>query len=215
MFTGIIQEIGSLEGKVRGTNKYQLTFKADKVLDGISRGDSIAVNGVCLTVVKSTHNFFTADVMPETLEKTNLGLLKNGDRVNLEQAMKADGFFGGHLVQGHIDGTGNIIYIKPIGNARVVGVKITPDLEKYMVDKGSIALNGVSLTIVEVDKGIIEVSLIPETWNGTIFQYIQVGDEVNIEVDVIGKYVVNTLEKVFLNNGTGINREFLRQNGFL
>ncbi|MFP4015457.1 MAG: riboflavin synthase [Halanaerobiales bacterium] len=220
MFTGIVQEIGTLFKRIKSNNRYQLIIEASKVLEDVSKGDSIAVNGVCLTVVDYSNNKFTADVMPETLRATNLSKLRMGSRVNLEQAVRADGFFGGHIVTGHIDGTGIIEVIKVEDNAHLVEIKVTEELTNYMVDKGSVALNGVSLTIMKVFRDTLSVSLIPETWNYTNLSALSVGDEINIETDLIGKYVYKMLGRERSNkdeksNKSGLDKDFLLKNGFL
>jgi len=217
LFTGIIQEVGILKERIIADNRYQLRIEGDKVLNNLHKGDSIAVNGVCLTVINYNSNSFTADVMPETLRATNLGRLQIGTRVNLEQAVRADGFFGGHLVTGHVEGTGRVKGIKSERNARVVEVGVNPELTMFMVDKGSIALNGVSLTILKVDDSSLSVSLIPETWSNTNFRDVKTGDEINIETDLIAKYIVKTMEKgrVMMKKETGIDKNLLQQNGFL
>ncbi len=216
LFTGIIQETGSLKNKIEKKNKYQLKIEASQVLNGITRGESIAVNGVCLTVVQFTGSSFTADVMPETVKKTNLQDLKKGARVNLEQPVKIDSFFGGHLVTGHIDDTGLIKNITQEKNAYLITINITDELEKYMVDKGSVAINGVSLTIMKVDKNSLKVSLIPETWKETNLQYVKPGDRVNIETDLIGKYVYKIIgDNQQTKDDSVLNKEFLKNKGFL
>jgi len=188
LFTGIIQEMGVLIKRVVGRDSYKIIIKAEKVLDDIKIGDSIAVNGVCLTVVSFTEDTFTVDIMPETLKQTNLSKLNIASKVNLEQAMRIDSFFGGHMLSGHVDGPGRIEKIEKKSNAHIITITTTPELSRYMINRGSVALNGISLTIVEVlDKKII-VSLIPETWSKTNFQYLLIGDEVNIENDMIAKY---------------------------
>ncbi len=217
MFTGIIQEIGVLKERISTNDKYQLIIEGKKVLNNLHKGDSIAVNGVCLTVVNFNKESFSADIMPETLRATNLGRLKKGARVNLEQAVRADGFFGGHLVAGHVEDIGSVKKITPEKNARVVEITVNPELTKFMVDKGSIALNGVSLTIMQVFKDFLSVSLIPETWNNTNLKGIKVGDEINIETDLIAKYVVKMMEKgnIAGYKKTGIDKNLLKENGFL
>jgi riboflavin synthase len=214
LFTGIIQEMGVLIKRVVGRDSYKIIIKAEKVLDDIKIGDSIAVNGVCLTVVSFTEDTFTVDIMPETLKQTNLSKLNIASKVNLEQAMRIDSFFGGHMLSGHVDGPGRIEKIEKKSNAHIITITTTPELSRYMINRGSVALNGISLTIVEVlDKKII-VSLIPETWSKTNFQYLLIGDEVNIENDMIAKYVykfVNELSK----GKKGIDKNFLMENGFM
>ncbi len=215
MFTGIIQEIGILKGKKNAGNTYQLVIGCRKVLKGISRGDSIAVNGVCLTVVDYSGDSFTADVMPQTLRVTNLNSLEKGSRVNLEQAVKADGFFGGHLVTGHVDDVGWVMRIKPESNARILEIAISPDLTDFIVDKGSVALNGVSLTVMEVREDSLLVSLIPETLDSTNLNQVRMGNKINIETDLIGKYVAKMMRKEFTEaRKPVIDKNFLQEKGF-
>jgi len=221
MFTGIVMETGELKRKISSSNKYQLQISANKVLEGIKNGDSIAVNGVCLTVVKNTASSFTADVMPGTLNATNLSDLQRGDPVNLEQAVKADSFMGGHIVTGHIDGTGKVLNIKKEDNAKLVELAIDDNLMQYMVEKGSVSLNGVSLTIYKLKEESLIVSLIPETVSETNLKDVKVGSVLNIEADIIGKYVNKMLGKMGMtdkkddNKNSGLDKEFLKENGFL
>ena len=147
MFTGIIEEMGTVRRLNQSPNRCELELSASKVLEGTQIGDSIAVNGVCLTVIRLGEEHFTADVMPETLRRSNLGQLKPGSKVNLERAMAANGRFGGHIVAGHIDGTGKILAMQPEGNAVLVTISVTPELLRYVVEKGSIAIDGISLTV--------------------------------------------------------------------
>ncbi|MGM0410220.1 MAG: riboflavin synthase [Bacillota bacterium] len=221
MFTGIVAETGQLKKIFASTDKYQLEISANKVLNNLKKGHSIAVNGVCLTVVDYTSSSFKADVMPGTLEATNLSNLQKGDKVNLEQAVQANSFMGGHLVTGHIDDTGEVVDIRKENNAKLVEIEISSDLMKYMIDKGSVAINGVSLTIYKIKDNSIIVSLIPETWSETNLQYLKRGSEVNIEADIIGKYVAKLLGKksktnnLNQNQNKGIDKNFLANNGFL
>ena len=189
MFTGIVEEMGTVRRLNQAPNRCELELTASKVLEGTAIGDSIAVNGVCLTVVRMGEDHFTADVMPETLRRSNLGQLKTGSKVNLERAMAADGRFGGHIVAGHIDGTGTIRSMQPEGNAVLVTISAAPELLRYVVEKGSIAIDGVSLTIAYVDDSCFKVSVIPHTGEETILLKKKPGDTVNLECDLIGKYV--------------------------
>lgn len=218
MFTGIIQEIGVLARKDRRGEEFRLILEAEDIIPDLSRGESVAVNGVCLTVVEFDAGSFQADVMPETVRSTNLELLNRGDQVNLELPVGPDSFFGGHLVTGHIDGRGRVQKISQDGNARLVTVAIEPELEKYMVDKGSVAVNGVSLTISSLQENSFQVSLIPETWEQTNLQFLSTGSKVNIETDLIGKYIVKMLDKSqpeSQQRGSQIDQSFLQENGFL
>lgn len=201
MFTGIVREIGTLQAINKGGNSYQLDIKAERVVESAGKGDSIAVNGVCLTVVAFTATGFKADVMPETLRKSNLGDLSPGSQVNLEPSLGVNDLLDGHIVTGHIDGTGNLLKIKSEKNARVLSIDYPEELGKYIVEKGSIAVNGVSLTVVEVNDKVFKVSLIPESWSETTFYQSKIGDTINLETDILGKYIVNTTENYLKNSG--------------
>ncbi len=185
MFTGIIEETGTILSA--GNGKIRIT--AQKVLDGTKTGDSIAVNGVCLTVTEMTSCGFTADVMPETLSRSNLGSLKKGGRVNLERAMAADGRFGGHFVSGHIDGTGTILKMQNDGNAVWVYISAPRPILNLIIEKGSVAIDGISLTVAKIDEKEFAVSVIPHTGEETTLLNKKPGDIVNLENDVVGKYV--------------------------
>lgn len=210
MFTGIIEEIGTILQREETANRCALTISAKKVLTDTKIGDSIAVNGVCLTVTDFKKDSFTADVMPETLRRSSLGQLKTGSAVNLERAMAADGRFGGHIVAGHIDGTGKISSLRPEGNAVLVTVSTTPDLLHYIVEKGSIAIDGISLTVANVTRSDFTVSLIPHTGEETTLLKHRPGEIVNLETDIIGKYV----EKLIQTKKSGVTMELLLENGF-
>lgn len=210
MFTGIVEEIGTVRRLTRTPNRCELELTASKVLEGTKIGDSIAVNGVCLTVISMDADGFTADVMPETLRRSNLGTLKPGSMVNLERAMAADGRFGGHIVAGHIDGTGKIQSMQPEGNAMLVTIGATPKLLRYVVEKGSIAIDGISLTVAKVTHSDFTVSLIPHTGEETTLLKHRPGEIVNLETDMIGKYV----EKLMQPKESGVTVDLLRENGF-
>lgn len=216
MFSGIIQEKGKYIRKLKGNNKYQLEIKAEKVLDNIKTGDSIAVNGVCLTVVDFGSDYFRADIMPETLKATNLGNQQRDSILNLEQSLKANDFIGGHFVTGHVDSTAVVKSIKRENNAQIIKMEVDPETEKLIVHKGSVALNGVSLTVMGIENGILKISLIPESWSETNLSILSAGDKVNIETDMLGKYVY----KILNNSSQGeqenkISRGFLAENGFI
>ncbi len=193
MFTGIVETIGTIEYVREGSKSAVLSVAAPDIMDDVKIGDSIAVNGVCLTATTVSKRGFTADVMPETLRRSNLGMLKKGSPVNLERALPANGRFGGHIVSGHIDGTGRISFFKREDNAIWVTVDTEPHLLKYIVEKGSIAIDGVSLTVAYVDSKCFKVSLIPHTSDVTIITKKKVGDTVNLENDIVGKYVEKLL----------------------
>src|SRR3954452_6840155 len=187
MFTGIVEELGTVETVERQSDAVRLTVRATTALEGTDLGDSIAVNGCCLTVAERSAVTWTADVMAETLAKTGLGTLAPGDRVNLERAATAGTRLGGHLVQGHVDAVGRIVSRDPGEHWDVVTVSMPTGLAPYVVDKGSITVDGVSLTVVEARKDEFTVSLIPATLRRTTLGFRQPGDAVNLEVDVIGK----------------------------
>ena len=214
MFTGIVEEMGTVRRLNQSPNRCELELSAAKVLEGTQIGDSIAVNGVCLTVIRMDKDHFTADVMPETLRRSNLGQLKTGSKVNLERAMAADGRFGGHIVAGHIDGTGTIRSMQPEGNAVLVTISAAPELLRYVVEKGSIAIDGISLTVARVDSETFSVSIIPHTQSNTILADRKVGDRVNLETDIIGKYVEKLLQPQETKKESRITMEFLQEHGF-
>lgn len=199
MFTGIIEEKGRILRTELGSASGKLYIQAEKVLEGTRIGDSIAVNGVCLTVTRLGNRDFTADVMPETLSRSSLGQLKSGSSVNLERAMAADGRFGGHIVSGHIDGTGVIEKITRDGNAIRYQIAASRDILRGVVEKGSIAIDGISLTVTRAEMERFEVSIIPHTLKETILGEKQPGAIVNLENDIIGKYVERLL--MFENTG--------------
>lgn len=212
MFTGIIEEIGTVRRIEHGAKGARLTIQAKTVLEDTRIGDSIATNGVCLTVVSMTGDSFSADVMAESLRRSSLGTLQGGSPVNLERAMAANGRFGGHIVSGHIDGTGTIVSQKREDNAVWVKIKTPAPLLRYIVEKGSIAIDGVSLTVAAVTDTDFSVSIIPHTGAQTILLGKKPGDPVNLECDVIGKYV----EKLTApHKAGGISTNFLAENGFL
>ena len=217
MFTGIVEEVGQITGLRQSATSTVLGVRASTVLGGTKLGDSIAVNGVCLTVVRLTGDGFEGDVMPETLRRTNLGKLKPKSRVNLERAMAADGRFGGHIVAGHVDGTGTITELKPEGNAVWVTVSAAPELLRYIVEKGSITIDGISLTVAYVDDSCFKVSIIPHTGEETTLLTRTAGYEVNLETDIVGKYVEKLMQpaKDAAKPKSGLSAEFLALNGFL
>jgi riboflavin synthase len=194
MFTGIVEELGTVEALERQSDAVRLTVRATAVLEDTALGDSISVNGCCLTVAERTDATWTADVMAETLAKTGLGSLGAGDRVNLERAVTAGTRLGGHLVQGHVDALGHVVRREPGGHWDVVTISMPRHLAPYLVDKGSVTVDGVSLTVVEAADDEFTVSLIPETLRRTTLGFREPGDAVNLEVDVIGKYVARQLE---------------------
>lgn len=214
MFTGIIEELGTVGQLDRRPDSIKLTIQARKVLEGTQLGDSIAVNGVCLTVTSLTENTFTADVMHETMRRSSLSDIKSGYQVNLERAMQLGGRLGGHIVSGHIDGTGTISRVTTDGIARVIAVSIPKEMEPFIVEKGSIAIDGISLTVATVGNSQFTVSIIPHTMENTTLMAKRPGAVVNLETDVIGKYVHNfTVD--YTGGGKGkITMDMLLENGF-
>ncbi len=212
MFTGIIEEVG----RVQRMESDKIHIQAKTVLEGTKIGDSIAVNGVCLTVINLAAASFTADVMPETLNRSSLGKLKMGSSVNLERAMAADGRFGGHIVSGHIDGTGMIQKITKDGNAIRYRITASKPVMRGIVEKGSIAIDGISLTVAEANKDWFEVSIIPHTMSETILEGKRVGEMINLENDIIGKYVERLLsfEEEEEKKQSSLTKEFLLRAGF-
>ncbi|MEE1354012.1 MAG: riboflavin synthase [Acutalibacteraceae bacterium] len=219
MFTGLVEEVGTLQGMTTGSKKCVLTIGCSTVLEDTKIGDSIMTNGVCLTVTSMGSRYFTADVMNESLSRSDLGVLRPGSPVNLERAMPLNGRFGGHIVSGHIDGVGTVSAIEEDDNAVWFTIKAEPQVLRYIVEKGSIAIDGISLTVAYVDDRCFKVSLIPHTRAVTNLASKRVGTPVNLENDVIGKYV----EK-FLKGGdapaekdektSGLTMESLIANGF-
>ncbi|OII60089.1 riboflavin synthase subunit alpha [Streptomyces sp. CC53] len=193
MFTGIVEELGEVTAVEDLGDSSRFRLRGPVVTQGAKHGDSIAVNGVCLTVVDHEGDEFTADVMAETLKRSSLGALTAGSRVNLERPLVADGRFGGHIVQGHVDGTGTVLARTPSENWEIVKVSLPAELARYVVEKGSITVDGVSLTVVEAGPDHFTISLIPTTLALTTLGTKQPGDPVNLEVDVIAKYVERLL----------------------
>lgn len=216
MFTGIIEEVGTVAGITRGARSSVLHIAGGVVFEGLKQGDSIAVNGVCLTVTDFSGRIFRADVMGETLARSSLGLLRQGSPVNLERAMPVGGRFGGHMVSGHIDGTGTIARIRSDDNAIWYTVAAPDKLLRYIVEKGSVAVDGISLTVADVSSGSFRVSVIPHTSRSTALSYKSAGDIVNLENDIVGKYIERFLALGNTGGGPsgGITRESLLRAGF-
>lgn len=214
MFTGIIEEVGTVKAVQHSGSNSFIRIEAKKILEDIHLGDSIAVNGVCLTVTHFDSTTFQADVMNETLSRSSLGSLRNGSPVNLERAMAAGGRFGGHIVSGHIDGTGTVSDIRNDGIAVWYTVSAKPEILRYIVEKGSIAIDGISLTVAKVTDNSFSVSIIPHTASVTILGTKKIGDIVNLENDIVGKYV-EKLMKPADSPQSGLNMEMLAKNGFI
>lgn len=224
MFTGIVEEVGTIVTISKGAQSSKLTLQGKVIFEDMHIGDSIAVNGVCLTVTEKTANTFTVDVMAETLRRSSLGTLSKGSKVNMERAMAANGRFGGHIVSGHIDGTGTIESFVKEDNAVWVTIAAPSKLLKYIIEKGSITIDGISLTVAYVDNQCFKVSLIPHTAANTTLLTKKAGDMVNLENDIVGKYIDKLLhfdtdeEDVAdykAETSRGISMEFLSENGFV
>lgn len=221
MFTGIVEEIGVVVSISKGAQSSKMTLQGNVIFEDMHIGDSVAVNGVCLTVTSKTGNTFTVDVMAETLRRSSLGSLTNGSKVNMERAMAANGRFGGHIVSGHIDGTGEIESFVKEDNAVWVTVKTPAGILKYIIEKGSITIDGISLTVAYVDSHCFKVSLIPHTAANTTLLSKKPGDIVNLENDIVGKYIDKLLHfnedaegEQSSKKESGISMDFLTQNGF-
>lgn len=218
MFTGLVEELGTIISIAKGARSARLFIAASQVLEDGKIGDSIAVNGVCLTVVAIEGNGFQADVMAETLNKSNLGDLRPGEKVNLERALRLSDRLGGHLVSGHIDGVGKIIRQEVMDIAIVTEIEAPSELLKYVIPKGSVAIDGISLTVVSVQKNSFTVSLIPHTAKITSLGFKKVGDKVNLEADIVGKYIERMMH--YQNDSENesesqLSMEFLADNGFI
>lgn len=210
MFTGIVEEIGHVTALRAKSQAMELTIACSLILDDIKRGDSISINGVCLTV--STHNQknFTVDVIPETVNSSTLSELQTGSRVNLERAMPANGRFGGHFVSGHVDGIGIIRSVRKESNAVTQTIEMDPSLMKYMMMKGSISVDGTSLTVFSVGQNTVTISLIPTTRQDSLLGEKGIGERVNIECDLLAKYT----ERIQQSNRAGMSRSWLAEQGF-
>ena len=220
MFTGLVAELGTVQRLARQGSSYHLTVGAKKVLTNLKIGDSVAVNGACLTVVRMDEGGFTADVMPETVRLTNIGSLQPGSKVNLERTLRLCDGLDGHIVSGHVEGLGTISEQRPEGIAVVVTIATPPELLKYIIKKGSIAIDGISLTVTEVTDTSFSVSLIPHTAKETTLGFKKVGDSVNLETDILGKYVErmltwNNAAKEQASPADALDKKMLLENGFL
>ncbi len=212
MFTGLVAELGKVKNLKRENNSYRLTIKAEKIPPLLKKGESVAVNGACLTVVDFTSEEFTADVMPETARRTTIGSLQPGDFVNLERTLRLIDGLDGHIVSGHIDGVGTISSFRQEGIAKLVTITTASEVTDFIVEKGSIAIDGISLTVTAVTATTFSVSLIPLTVQDTTLGVKKVGDMVNLETDIIGKYVEKMLGK---NKDSGVTMKSLLENGFI
>lgn len=216
LFTGIIQEIGKVRNIIKGSKSIRLAIEAPKLAPKIAIGDSICTNGVCLTVSKKEDNIFWADATPETVKRTNLYDLKQGNYVNLEPSLKLQDLIGGHLVSGHVDGIGIISKIFYEENAQYLIINVEPKILFYMVEKGSVAVDGISLTIANIDERSFTVSIIPHSLQNTTLKYKTIGSKVNIECDMIGRYVSKFIDNMKKNTKNNIiDEDFLKNNGFI
>lgn len=217
MFTGLVEEVGTIRSIRRGRDSAVLEIGAETVTKGLRTGDSVAVNGVCLTAVSCREDSFSADVMHETLNRSSLAQLRSGSHVNLERAMPADGRFGGHIVAGHVDGVGRILETEKDGTAVWYRIGADQSVLRYVVEKGSVAVDGISLTVAAVTETDFSVSLIPHTARMTILGEKKAGDPVNLETDIVGKYVEKLMKPADTGGQkgqSGITREFLEKYGF-
>lgn len=214
MFTGIVEELGEVSAMARGRDSMVLTIKAKTIMSDLKLGDSVSTNGVCLTVTEKGSDYYKADVMHETMNRSSLGKLKPGSHVNLERAMSAEGRFGGHIVSGHIDGTGSITSIKKDDNAVWYTIAAPENIMRYIIEKGSIAIDGISLTVAKVTDKDFSVSIIPHTIKETTLGEKKIGDIVNLENDLIGKYV-EKLITISPKKSGNIDKEFLLRNGYI
>ncbi|MCH3914924.1 MAG: riboflavin synthase [Acidaminococcaceae bacterium] len=215
MFTGLIAELGKVDNLKKEKDSYRLTVSAQKIPPQLQRGESIAVNGACLTVTEFSSEKFTVDVMPETARRTTIGTLEKGDKVNLERTLHLSDGLDGHIVSGHIDGVGTISKVVPEGIARVVTITTPPELLRYIIVKGSIAIDGISLTVTAVTQTGFSVSLIPLTVEDTTLGFKNIGAKVNLETDIIGKYVEKMLENKELEKPSSLTKKALLENGFI
>lgn len=218
MFTGIIEEIGKIKEVQWGSHSARLQIEASRVLEDVKVGDSIAVNGICLTVTEHTMQNFYVDVMPETMQRTNLGTLQTSSPVNLERALRLSDRLGGHLVSGHIDGTGRISQMRTDENAVWITISAQAALLKYIVLKGSVAIDGISLTVAGISLSDFQVSVIPHTGQITTLLQRQLGDVLNIECDITAKYIEKLLkpgnDESDMTDKTGLSMDYLKENGF-
>jgi riboflavin synthase len=215
VFTGIIEETGRIEDLRHGYQGATINIAAKLVLAGMKQGDSIAVNGVCLTVVQKNDASFVCDLSSETLRRTSLGKAREGTVVNLERPLAMDARLGGHFVQGHVDAVGRVARMLPEGGGSVLSIEFPPDLGRYVVPKGSIAVDGISLTIASLEPRLFSVAIIPHTLRATNLRTLRAGDPVNLEVDILGKYVERLLQpEMQQNNASKWNVEYLKEQGF-
>jgi riboflavin synthase len=224
MFTGIIETVGKIASIERQGDSVRLTVAAGPIAEDVQIGDSVCINGVCLTATSTQAPQMTFEAVYETMRKTSLGSLQVGDGVNLERSLPANGRLGGHIVQGHVDGAGRIASIRPVGNSWFVYIDVAPELMRYIVTKGSVAVDGISLTVADSADRTFSLSIIPHTWENTTLRDKRAGDPVNIECDIIGKYVEKMLGGYIAGGGEplhrgssdrGVSRDLLARSGYV
>ena len=222
MFTGLVETVGKITSIERQGEASRITLSAGKIAEDVVLGESVAVGGVCLTVTEIRPPFLSFDAVYETMRKTALGQLQNGDSVNLERSLPVGGRLGGHIVQGHVDGTGRIASIRPVGNSWFIYIDASPELMRYIVTKGSVCLDGVSLTVAESADRTFSVSIIPHTWENTTLKDKRAGDLINIECDILGKYVEKLLgghlagvDRTGSERGEGVSMDLLARSGYV
>ncbi|GAB4458104.1 MAG: riboflavin synthase [Armatimonadaceae bacterium] len=220
MFTGIVEAVGRITGIEHQGEAIRLTVSVGKISEDVHLGDSISVNGVCLTVTEIRPPHISFDAVYETMRRTTLGELRHGDNVNLERSVPVNGRLGGHIVQGHVDGTGRIASIRPMGNSWFVYVDAAPELMRYIVTKGSVAVDGISLTVAESEDRTFALSIIPHTWENTTLREKRAGDTINIECDILGKYVEKLIGGYLAGadqqaERSGVTMELLARSGYV
>jgi len=215
MFTGIIEELGAVESLDAQSAGARLRVRCQSVLEDLTPGASIAVNGVCLTAVDLRSDSFAADLAPETLRRSNLGDLRSGSRANLERPLSPTGRLSGHIVQGHVDGTGELLSLEPLGDENWwLRVRVPAELDPYLVFKGSIAIDGISLTIAALEAGVLSVTIIPHTYRNTTIGSYEPGSRVNLECDILAKHVAKLMQTLDLKSKSSLTVEKLREQGY-
>jgi len=214
MFTGIIEEIGKIERITPIAGGMTIRLHSDKIIEDVAVNDSVCIDGVCLTVTNKSKNTFLVDAVGATLEKTTFHNLRADAYVNLERSMRLSDRLGGHLVQGHVNGIGSISEIKKLGENYLVKIKVPEDLEKYLIKEGSIAINGISLTIADLNRNEISISVIPHTWQNTNLKDKEVNDKVNVEIDILAKYVEKLLARYNNSSDQNITESWLKEIGY-
>jgi riboflavin synthase len=214
MFTGLIEDVGTIVQLSPIPDGLTIGIESKVITDELKLGDSVAVNGVCLTVTKIENTQFTVEAVLETLQKSTLKKMKIGSKINLERAIRFGDRMGGHFVQGHVDGKGTIQRIKPVGSAVWFGIKVSDEFDRYIIHKGSIAIDGISLTVAEKSDGAVKISVIPHTYQNTNLTLLKEGDSVNIELDMMAKYIENMVNPKKTEKKSKITESWLREQGF-